>query len=164
MSYKNRNLIKTSQNLPRHLKHKPIYAIPYAQFDGIYAGKTDALYLSIGKAQYDPESISLKVLRHTGKQWSPQSEEFPVHRVIDLTILAAKALFDVEPHSDSIELSPGALFDQNKTISIPSEREHRLPEDMKSFENFKKEHESLIRARLNALADVLNDMRMRGRL
>ena len=52
---------------------------------------TDAKALSIGSAQYDSDEISLKVFRYIG-QWSRQSEELPIHRVLDLSILLLRAL------------------------------------------------------------------------
>ncbi|MCL2502644.1 MAG: DUF6530 family protein [Bacteroidales bacterium] len=76
-----------------HIKHKPITFVDnYDQLDGIYAGKTDAKYLSVGTAQYGNTQISAKVLRHTGQQWSPQSEELPLHRVFDLCTLILKSI------------------------------------------------------------------------
>ena len=43
--------------------------------------------LSIGKSQWNTEDISAKVWRHTGEKWTRQSEELPIHRVLDLAIL-----------------------------------------------------------------------------
>jgi len=39
-------LYKTSNPLPQHLDHKPVYALPYQHFDGIYSKKTDIRYTS----------------------------------------------------------------------------------------------------------------------
>ena len=50
---------------PRHLKHRPVVLLRYAQHDGIYAGDTDCKYLSLGWAQWDPCILSAKTLRHT---------------------------------------------------------------------------------------------------
>lgn len=79
---------------PTHLQHKPIISISdYAKKDAQFQKETDACALSIGTAQYDDSEISLKVWRHTGERWSPQSEELPIHRCIDLNILFLDALF-----------------------------------------------------------------------
>jgi hypothetical protein len=80
-------------NVPTHLQHKPIIAVDdYARKDGVHAGNTDARALSIGQAQYDEDEFSAKVFRHTGSSWSRQSEELPLHRVLDLAILLATIL------------------------------------------------------------------------
>ena len=78
--------------VPTNLGHKPIIAVKdYEQIDGIYQNNTDAKALSIGRAQYDSDEISLKVFRYAG-QWSRQSEELPIHRVLDLSILLLRTL------------------------------------------------------------------------
>ena len=77
---------------PEYLKHKPIISVnDYDKIDGIYANKTDVRALSIGQAQYDKDEISVKVWRHTGEKWSRQSEEMPIHRALDISILTIAA-------------------------------------------------------------------------
>ena len=74
--------------VPEHLGHKPIIGVDnYDRIDGRYANNTDAKAISIGKAQWNTEDISAKVWRHTGEKWTRQSEELPIHRVLDLAIL-----------------------------------------------------------------------------
>ena len=86
--------------VPNHLKHKPVIVVEgYDQIDGPYAGDSDAEGLSLGLAQWNERGnvdISAKVWRHTGEKWSRQSEELPLHRVLDLAILilAAKKSMD----------------------------------------------------------------------
>jgi hypothetical protein len=78
---------------PKHLGHKPIISVnDYNKIDAQYKNSTDAQALSIGNAQYDKNQISLKVWRLSGKKWSRQSEELPIHRNIDLSILFLGAL------------------------------------------------------------------------
>lgn len=78
---------------PTHLSHKPITSIDnYAQHDGIYKNNTDVRALSIGIAQYDSEQISAKVWRFVNNAWSRQSEELPLHRVIDLNTTILKSI------------------------------------------------------------------------
>jgi hypothetical protein len=78
---------------PKHLSHQPIISVNnYSENDAMYANNTDAKALSIGKAQYDKNQITLKVWRHSGKKWSRQSEELPIHRNIDLSILFLAAI------------------------------------------------------------------------
>lgn len=73
-------------NIPLHLKHKPIIGVNYETIDKA-AGAGDAQYLSLGRAQWDPDDISAKVLRLSGDRWSRQNEELPLWRVLDLAIL-----------------------------------------------------------------------------
>ncbi|GAL60420.1 hypothetical protein EV102420_38_00230 [Pseudescherichia vulneris NBRC 102420] len=83
-------------SIPTHLKHQPVYVVEnYDQIDGPYAGNSDAKGLSIGVAQWGPDA-SAKIWRKPDDRWSRQSEELPLHRVLDLTILicAVKAEFD----------------------------------------------------------------------
>ncbi len=73
---------------PKHLRHKPIISVnDYQKKDGFYAPNSDTKALSIGIAQYDKKLISVKAWRHTGKKWSRESEEIPLHRTLDLSIL-----------------------------------------------------------------------------
>ena len=74
--------------IPTTLKHKPvIVAENYDSIDGRGAYHSDAKGLSLGPAQWNDRGkvdISAKVWRHTGEKWSRQSEELPMHRVLDL--------------------------------------------------------------------------------
>ena len=77
--------------IPTHLSHKPIVKLEeYSQLDGRFKNKTDAEGLSIGLAQWNSQGntdLSAKVWRYTGEKWSRQSEELPLHRVLDLASL-----------------------------------------------------------------------------
>lgn len=74
--------------VPEHLAHKPIIGVDnYDRLDGKYSNNSDAKALSLGKSQWDKNEISAKVWRHTGEKWTRQSEELPLHRVLDLAIL-----------------------------------------------------------------------------
>ena len=82
--------------IPKHLKHKPVIVLEnYDKIDGSYLPEeTDAKGLSLGLAQWNDRGnvdISAKVWRFTGEKWSRQSEEMPLHRVLDLAILICKA-------------------------------------------------------------------------
>lgn len=95
---------KNVPTVPTHLQHKPIYTVNgYNWVDNPSNGDSDALGLSIGLAQWNDrfgKDISAKVWRHTrGKdgeydsgKWSRQSEELPLHRVLDLSILICKVM------------------------------------------------------------------------
>jgi hypothetical protein len=77
-------------DIPITLKHKPVFtAENYDRIDGRYANNSDAKGLSLGLAQWNDRGkveISAKVWRYTGEKWSRQSEELPIHRVLDLAI------------------------------------------------------------------------------
>ena len=92
---------------PTNLKHKPLVSLDdYCHFDGPYADHTDAQALSIGFAQYlekesqlpnetlHNEELTAKVWRRPEKKWSRMSEELPIHRILDLTILYLSTLTD----------------------------------------------------------------------
>ncbi|MDR2496258.1 MAG: DUF6530 family protein [Tannerellaceae bacterium] len=90
---------------PTHLGHTPIIAVnDYDKIDARYADEgTDVRALSIGLAQYRNKSnekdkeISLKIWRHPKGRWSPQSEEMPLSRCLDLSILLLGALMTDVP-------------------------------------------------------------------
>lgn len=104
--------------VPEHLKHKPIVAVDnYDKYDAMYSTKTDAKALSIGKSQWDSNYISAKVWRHTtgdehGK-WSRQSEELPLHRVLDLAILIT-SLYSLDINDEEFKTSlEESILDKN---------------------------------------------------
>ena len=81
--------------VPQHLAHKPIIGVDnYDRVYGKYANNSDAKALSIGNAQWDSNDISAKVWRHTDEKWTRQSEELPLHRVLDLTTLILSMYVD----------------------------------------------------------------------
>lgn len=88
--------MEMEEKVPANLKHKPILKINgYAHIDGNYRKKTDARGLSIGLAQWNGEGetdISAKVWRYVNGRWSRQSEELPLHRVLDLAFLICAAI------------------------------------------------------------------------
>jgi len=81
--------------IPATLKHKPVIVVnDYEQVDGRQAYNSDAKGLSVGLAQWNDRGkldISAKVWRYTGEKWSRQSEELPLHRVLDLALLICEA-------------------------------------------------------------------------
>lgn len=81
--------------IPTTLKHKPVIVVEnYENIDGRNAYDSDAKGLSLGLAQWNDRGkldISAKVWRYTGERWSRQSEELPMHRVLDLAILICRS-------------------------------------------------------------------------
>ena len=91
--------------VPTHLYHQPIVAVDdYHLNDAVYpAQTTDARALSIGRAQFDSTDFTAKVFRQTiTGRWSRQSEEVPLHRVLDLAILLATVIKRQTPGQASL--------------------------------------------------------------
>lgn len=149
-----------SEQLPQHLGHKPVYALPYEHFDGMYASKTDTKYISIGLSQWDPDHVSIKTMRHTGKKWTRQAEELPLHRVIDMTLFLAKVLFDQQ--NGRVNIPAKTFLNQDSDISITPET--RSYGEMASYNAFLAENSRLLKDRINALIDVLNYLKKADRI
>ncbi|MCL2695916.1 MAG: DUF6530 family protein [Clostridiales bacterium] len=81
--------------IPTNLKHKPCICVEdYAKVDGKQAYASDTQGLSLGLAQWNDRGrvdASCKVWRYSGERWSRQSEELPLHRVLDLAILLVRS-------------------------------------------------------------------------
>ncbi|MFD2328243.1 DUF6530 family protein [Cohnella sp. GCM10020058] len=155
--------------IPTSLKHKPvIISDNYENVDGRYAGHTDAKGLSLGLAQWNDRGkvdISAKVWRYTGEKWSRQSEELPLHRVLDLAILVARSLghfresyrheelYDpANPVIDRIGLQGDAM-----TVAVCTDNE-RIREDIKLFGAALEGDGELIGERLQTLSRILKEM------
>ena len=68
-----------SIGVPTWLSHKPIIASKYENINP--DDYDDAKFLSVGRAQYDTNDVSVKIFRHSGQRWSRQSEEVPIQRI-----------------------------------------------------------------------------------
>lgn len=127
---------------PKHLSHKPIISVnDYDKIDAQYINGTDIRALSIGRAQYDADEISLKVWRHTGEKWSRQSEELPLHRNIDLNILLLGALM-----TDIVSGYPKTnLREEIDNVN-----------DVQLIKDYYKTHKDFLKPRLEELREKLN--------
>lgn len=146
--------------IPLHLAHKPLCVLPYENFDGLDPTNSDAKYISIGLAQWDNTEVSIKVLRHSGDKWSRQSEELPLHRPIDMTILLALALF-----GQTTLIPPHRLHNQTRPIDL--ECIEQSPFDLKRLSDFhhkRKEEAEFLKKRLNALLKVLEELKKNGQI
>lgn len=160
---------KSDDCIPKNLKHKPVFAIEnYAQVDGRKAGDTDAKGLSLGLAQWNERGrveISAKVWRYTGEKWSRQSEELPLHRVIDLALLILSAkkqmseayryekLYDLDnPVFDRIPVQGDAL-----TVQVCTDNEF-LDEDLRLFTQAMTADDELLSERFHRLGDMLREL------
>ncbi len=155
--------------IPTTLKHKPVIVSEnYENVDGRNAYKSDAKGLSLGLAQWNDRGkvdISAKVWRYTGEKWSRQSEELPLHRVLDLAILVCRAklhfkeayryekLYDPEHTTiDRIGLQGDAM-----TVSVCTDNP-MIDEDIKLFSQVLSEDDELTSERLKTLSSILKEM------
>jgi len=155
--------------IPTSLKHKPVIVSEnYENVDGRTAYHSDAKGLSLGLAQWNDRGkvdISAKVWRYTGEKWSRQSEELPLHRVLDLAILVCRAkqyfgeayryekLYDTEKTTiDRIGLQGDAM-----TVSVCTDNP-MIDEDIKLFAQALSVDDELIGERLATLARILKEM------
>jgi hypothetical protein len=155
--------------IPTTLKHKPVIVSEnYENVDGRYAYNTDAKGLSLGLAQWNDRGkvdISAKVWRYTGEKWSRQSEELPLHRVLDLAILVCRAqlhfreayryekLYDTEkPVIDRVGLQGDAM-----TVAVCTDND-KIDEDIKLFSQALRNDDELIGERLSTLSKILKEM------
>ncbi|MCC2687193.1 MAG: hypothetical protein K0R75_4092 [Paenibacillaceae bacterium] len=155
--------------IPTTLKHKPVVVSDnYEQVDGRLAGNTDAKGLSLGLAQWNDRGkvdISAKVWRYTGEKWSRQSEELPLHRVLDLSILICRSLehfreaykfekgYDPQqPVIDRIGLQGDAM-----SVAVCTDNE-KIDEDMKLFSQVLSQDDEMIGERLRVLSRLLKEM------
>ncbi|WP_127583451.1 DUF6530 family protein [Paenibacillus koleovorans] len=155
--------------IPTTLKHKPVIVSEnYEQVDGRYVGQSDAKGLSLGLAQWNDRGkvdISAKVWRYTGEKWSRQSEELPLHRVLDLSILVCSSLahfreayrhenlYDPEqPVIDRVGLQGDAM-----TVAVCTDNE-KIKEDIKLFNQALSDDSELIGERLRTLSRILQEM------
>lgn len=155
--------------IPTTLKHKPVIVSEnYENVDGRYAYNTDAKGLSLGLAQWNDRGkvdVSAKVWRYTGEKWSRQSEELPLHRVLDLAILVCRAqlhfreayrhknLYDTEnPIIDRVGLQGDAM-----TVAVCTDNE-KIDEDIKLFSQALSNDSELLGERLRTLSSILKEM------
>lgn len=154
--------------IPTTLKHKPvIVSEDYDKIDGRDIN-SDAKGLSIGLAQWNDRGkvdVSAKVWRYTGEKWSRQSEEMPLHRVIDLAILVCRTkqyfreayryekLYDEnQPEIDRIALQGGAM-----NVSVCTDNQ-MIDEDIKLVQQALAKDDELMGERLTRLAEILREM------
>ncbi len=155
--------------IPTGLKHKPVIVCEnYENVDGRFAYDSDAKGLSVGLAQWNDRGnvdISAKVWRHTGEKWSRQSEELPLHRVLDLAILICRTkqyfkdayrvpgLYSKgQPEIDRVGLQGDAM-----TVSVCTDNK-MIAEDIKLFAQKLSDDDELDSERLRVLARILREM------
>ncbi len=155
--------------IPTTLKHKPVIVSEnYENVDGRNAYNSDAKGLSLGLAQWNDRGkvdISAKVWRYTGEKWSRQSEELPLHRVLDLAILVCRTqlhfreayryekLYDPQNTViDRVGLQGDAM-----TVEVCTDNE-KINEDIKLFSQALSNDGEIIGERLRTLSRILKEM------
>ena len=155
--------------IPANLKHKPvIVSAEYNRIDGRYAPDSEAKGLSLGLAQWNDRGkveISAKIWRHTGGKWSRQSEEMPLHRVLDLAILICRARlyfahryhktpanFPAWPTVDRVGLQGDAM-----NVAVCTDNDH-IDEDTELFDRCLHEDDEIIGERLAVLSRLLGEL------
>lgn len=154
--------------IPTTLKHKPvIVSEAYDLIDGRILN-SDAKGISVGLAQWNDRGkvdVSAKVWRHTGEKWSRQSEEMPLHRVIDLAIFVCRTklyfreayrfpkLYDeTNPVIDRIAIQGGAM---NVAVCMDNEN---IEEDIHLLRDVLAKDDEMMGERLSRLAALLKEM------
>lgn len=128
--------------VPEHLAHKPIIGVDnYDRIDGRYANNSDAKALSLGKSQWDSNEMAAKVWRYTGEKWTRQSEELPLHRVLDLAIL----ILSMYVEEDGSNRAKTTL---NEVVINPS--------DLAILEQFLDANKQYLMPRIKELKEILN--------
>ena len=155
--------------IPTGLKHKPVLVVEnYEQVDGRSAYDSQAKGLSIGLAQWNDRGrvdASAKVWRYTGEKWSRQSEELPLHRVLDLAILLArseqylresyryeKGYDEQQPVVARIGLQGDAM-----EVSVCTDNEH-IQEDLLLLKDAMARDGELLGERFRVLSGILKEM------
>lgn len=155
--------------IPTSLKHRPIVCVEgYRNIDGPYpADETDARGLDVGFAQWYGHDLSAKVWRYIDdkEKWSRQSEELPLHRVLDLSILVAKTaqeLSKLQSDGQVLGLFP-SVQDGKKPIQLTKGKEADGADLKKSsarqfLEEFEKEKRDYLDQRFSVLAEILREL------
>jgi hypothetical protein len=156
--------------IPTNLKHKPvIISDNYDNIDGRQAYISEAKGISLGLAQWNDRGkldISAKVWRFTGEKWSRQSEELPLHRVMDLAILICRSqlyfressykfekFYDPEnPLIDRVGLQGDAM-----NVAVCTDNE-MIDDDIRLFMTALAKDDELLGERFAILAELLNTM------
>lgn len=155
--------------IPTTLKHKPVFVSEeYDKVDGRTAYDSDAKGLSLGLAQWNDRGqvdISAKVWRYTGEKWSRQSEELPLHRVLDLAIFLCRVRqYMSESYRLPKQYNPeNTLIDriglQGDAMNVAVCTDNpMIDEDIVLFANALGKDDELLAERMKVLSGLLSEM------
>ena len=109
--------------------------------------------------------VSAKVWRYTGEKWSRQSEELPVHRVLDLALLICQAqkhmkdAYRFEKLYVPSQTTIGRIDLQGEKMDITVNTDNpMIDEDMKLLRSYLEREGERIGERLKRLSDALKDL------
>ena len=148
------------KELPLHLGHQPVFALEYFDHDGRDddapldgENETDCQFLSVGRAQWDPSQVSVKILRFPEQRWSRQSEELPPARLVDAVAWLCLCIRHCQASAVTI---PAGLFENQPTELVVE----RVPSGRAQRQAFTEQLASnaLLRRRLSRLRNVLNEL------
>lgn len=154
--------------IPTNLKHKPVIVSEnYENIDGRKAYNTDAKGISLGLAQWNDRGkvdVSAKVWRHTGGKWSRQSEELPMHRVLDLAILVCRSFSYFQEayrlpklyNPDNTTIDRIGLQGDAMTVEVCTDNP-MIDEDIKLFQQALSDDGEMIGERLRVLSRLLKE-------
>lgn len=133
------------EGLPTRLNHAPILACNYSEINRAVLNKDseDPRFISVGRAQYDPDSLSVKIFRHIGRQWSRQSEEVPVQRLPFMMAMMLNAIYRAQHKKQ-----PQFKSDLNECLV--------RPEDLDFMGECFDEYRELICKGLKEVRDLIN--------
>jgi hypothetical protein len=153
-----RHDLDSSFELPKHLQHKPIYAMPYESLES--SRKSDVEFISVGFAQWENNTsdLSLKLLRRTESRWSRQAEELPLNRVIDAAIFLSKVLLDEV--DGRVEFEKGTFNNQTSGLRLVKEDVSKMQSDV--YDRKKKAALMTLSRRLDCLYKTLDGLKKKG--
>lgn len=162
------NPVKGQLPPPVGLAHKPLYLLEYFNRDGKYSRSphgTDSHFLSVGISQWDPNDLSVKALRHTAGKWSRQSEEIPLHRVLDMAELVVQVLVNRDAFNNVTV--PAQVFENQPAPLALNELSPKLPSTAQvrnvfNYLAYNPGEVDRLKQRLHALRDQLNTAYDRG--
>lgn len=155
--------------IPASTNHKPVIVSDnYGKVDGRFASKTDVGALSLGLTEQNEDGrvhIAAKIWRAEEEKGTSSSDEIPIHRILDLSILICSALthfseayrfehlYDPQhPMIDRIGLQGNAM-----TVAVCTDNE-QIQEDIKLFNEALSDNGEMIGERLRTLTRMLEEL------
>lgn len=155
--------------IPASTNHKPVIVSDnYGKVDGRFASKTDVGALSLGLTEQNEDGrahIAAKIWRAEEEKGTSSSDEIPIHRILDLSILICSALthfseayrfehlYDPQhPVIDRIGLQGNAM-----TVAVCTDNE-QIQEDIKLFNESLSDNGEMIGERLRTLTRMLEEL------